>query len=86
MKRSPWLAVAVYDLAPVADAPIATGHRRELGLHVDEFHTGVSVPAFTMAPTASMMWVWGEIGYAHRPRSTKGHGLRDALEPSIVEA
>jgi hypothetical protein len=61
MKSSPWLAVAVYARAPVAEAPIAT----DIAANSDSTlmnSQGASVPAFTIAPTASMMWVWGEMG------------------------
>ena len=61
MKSSPWLAVAVYARAPVAEAPIAT----DIAANSDSTlmnSQGASVPSFTIAPTASMMWVWGEMG------------------------
>src|SRR5664279_759879 len=48
---------------------------------------GESVPAFTIAPTASMMWVWGEMGYAQttsgRHRATVSATAR---EPSICRS
>src|ERR1019366_8030565 len=45
---------------------------------------GESKPVFTIAPTASMMWVWGEMGYA---QTTSGRHSATvsatAREPSI---
>ena len=61
MKRSPWLAVAVKVRAPVAEAPMAT----DMAANSDSTlmnSQGASSPAFTIAPTASMMWVCGEMG------------------------
>jgi hypothetical protein len=61
MKRSPWLAVAVYARAPVAEAPIETDIAANSDSTLMNSH-GESWPDFTIAPRASMMCVWGEIG------------------------
>src|SRR5579862_3911721 len=63
MYRSPWLAVAVYALAPVALAPIAT----DIAANSDSTLTNSqrsSRPDFTSADSPSTMCVWGLIGYA----------------------
>src|SRR5271157_2938327 len=63
MYSSPWLAVAVYARAPVADAPIAT----DIAANSDSTFTnsqGASSPLFTSWERFSTMCVWGEIGYA----------------------
>jgi hypothetical protein len=51
----------VYARAPVAEAPIET----DIAANSDSTlmnSQGESWPDFTIAPMASMMWVWGEIG------------------------
>ena len=61
MYRRPWLAVAVYARAPVADAPIAT----DIAAYSDStlmYSHGASSPRLTIADSASTMCVWGEIG------------------------
>jgi len=46
---------------PAADAPIETDMAANSDSTLMNSH-GERVPAFTIAPMASMMWVWGEIG------------------------
>ena len=61
MKSRPWLAVAVYALAPVAEAPMHT----DIAANSDSTLMNsqcASSPDFTSAPIPSMMWVCGEIG------------------------
>ena len=61
MKSRPWLAVAVYALAPVAEAPMHT----DMAANSDSTLMNsqcASSPDFTSAPIPSMMWVCGEIG------------------------
>ena len=61
MKRSPWLAVAVKERAPATEAPIAT----DMAANSDSTlmnSQGESSPFFTISPSASMMWVCGEMG------------------------
>src|SRR5829696_7161894 len=83
MNSSPWLAVAVYVRAPVADAPIATdiAANSESTLMNSQ---GSNRPVFTSAESASTMWVCGEIGYA---AMTSGRqqaiASATALDPSI---
>ena len=61
MNSSPWLAVAVYVRAPVADAPmhadIAANSHSTLRNSQEP-----SSPAFTICERPSTMWVCGEIG------------------------
>ncbi len=61
MKSRPWLAVAVYARAPAAEAPIATESAANSDSTLMNSH-GASSPERTIAPTASMMWVCGDIG------------------------
>src|SRR5271165_7141125 len=63
MYRRPWLAVAVYARAPVAQAPIATDIAANSDSTLTNSH-GVSSPIFTSWERFSTMCVWGEIGYA----------------------
>ena len=61
MNSNPWLAVAVYVRAPVADAPIAT----DIAANSDSTlmnSQGASAPDCTSDDSASTMWVWGEMG------------------------
>ena len=61
MKSSPWLAVAVKARAPAAEAPMATDIAANSDSTLMNSH-GDSSPVFTSSPSASMMWVCGEIG------------------------
>ena len=61
MKRRPWLAVAVKARAPAAEAPMATDMAANSDSTLMNSH-GDSSPDFTISPSASMMWVCGEIG------------------------
>src|ERR1022692_2124176 len=86
MKSSPWLAVAVNDRAPAAEAPMAT----DIAANSDSTlmnSQGESSPFFTISPSASMMWVCGEMGYAQitsgRHRATVRATARD---PSICRS
>src|SRR5664280_2395466 len=83
---SPWLAVAVKARAPAAEAPIATDIAANSDSTLMNSH-GERVPAFTIAPIASMMCVWGEMGYAQttsgRQRATVSATAR---EPSICRS
>src|SRR5271157_1198261 len=63
MYKRPWLAVAVYARAPVAEAPIDA----DIAVNSDSTFTnshGVSSPLLTSCERFSTMCVWGEIGYA----------------------
>src|ERR1035441_1556966 len=86
MKSSPWLAVAVKARAPAAEAPIETDIAANSDSTLMNSH-GERVPAFTIAPIASMMCVWGEMGYAQttsgRQRATVSATAR---EPSICRS
>jgi hypothetical protein len=61
MNSSPWLAVAVYERAPAADAPIATDIAANSDSTLMNSH-GASLPALTIRPSPSTMCVCGEIG------------------------
>ncbi len=61
MYSRPWLAVAVYVRAPVAEAPIATDIAANSDSTLTNSH-GASAPDLTIAESASTMWVWGVIG------------------------
>ena len=61
MNSRPWLAVAVKARAPAAEAPMATDIAANSDSTLTNSH-GVSSPFFTSSPSASMMWVWGEMG------------------------
>src|SRR5688572_2510856 len=63
MNSSPWLAVAVYERAPVAEAPIATDIAANSDSTLMNSH-GASSPVFTSCESASTMCVCGEMGYA----------------------
>src|SRR5918994_4809625 len=63
MNSRPWLAVAVYVRAPVADAPIDTDMAENSDSTLMNSH-GASAPVFTSCESASTMCVCGEIGYA----------------------
>src|ERR1017187_3829494 len=61
--KRPWLAVAVYARAPVADAPIDA----DIAANSDSTLTnsqGASSPLLTSRERFSTMCVWGEMGYA----------------------
>ena len=63
MYSRPWLAVAVYARAPVAQAPIET----DIAANSDSTFTnshGASSPDLTSRERSSTMCVCGEIGYA----------------------
>src|SRR4051812_26854987 len=79
----PWLAVAVYVRAPVADAPMQTDIAANSDSTLMNSH-GVSAPVFTSALSPSTMCVCGEIGYA--PITSGRHKATvsaTAREPSI---
>src|SRR5271166_5760356 len=82
MYSSPWLAVAVYARAPVADAPIAT----DIAANSDSTFTnsqGASSPLFTSWERFSTMCVWGEIGYAQMTSGRQSEtASATAREPS----
>src|SRR5579863_3787527 len=63
MKSSPWLAVAVYARAPVAEAPMATDIAANSDSTLMNSH-GASCPLFTSVESAATMCVCGEMGYA----------------------
>src|SRR5512144_3143483 len=83
MNSRPWLAVAVYDRAPVADAPIATDIAANSDSTLMNSQPGNS-PVRVISPSASTMCVCGEIGYA---QITSGRhsatASATAREPSI---
>src|SRR5215207_7041274 len=83
MNSSPWLAVAVYVRAPVADAPMAT----DIAANSESTlmnSRGSNRPVFTSAESASTMWVCGEIGYAAMTSGRqKAIASATALDPSI---
>src|SRR4051794_15164712 len=83
MNSRPWLAVAVYVRAPVADAPIATDMAANSDSTLTYSH-GARSPVRTSPESASTMCVCGEIGYAGmtsgRHRATVSATAR---EPSI---
>ena len=63
MYSRPWLAVAVYDRAPVAEAPMAADIAPNSDSTMRYSH-GASSPVRTRSESASTMCVCGEIGYA----------------------
>src|SRR6266511_1421433 len=83
MYSSPWLAVAVYVRAPVAEAPIIALIAANSDSTLRNSHRPRS-PRFTIAERPSTMCVCGEIGYA---QMTSGRHIATAAatawEPSI---
>src|SRR4051794_11126776 len=83
MNSRPWLAVAVYVRAPVADAPIAT----DMAANSDStltYSQGDSSPVRTSPECASTMCVCGEIGYAGMTSGRHSATVSaTAREPSI---
>src|SRR5580692_9668782 len=82
MNSSPWLAVAVYARAPVAEAPIATDIAANSDSTLMNSH-GASCPLLTSVERASTMCVCGEMGYAQMTSGLdKATASATAREPS----
>src|SRR5215213_6207311 len=83
MKSRPWLAVAVYVRAPVAEAPMATDMAANSDSTLTYSH-GARSPVRTSSESASTMCVCGEIGYAGMTSGRHSATVSaTAREPSI---